>query len=371
MKPRFNLPEVTFAEKSPQQIETELVTAVEKELSTTLAPADPRRKFLQTIVTILTQQRVLVDSSAKQNLLAYAIGDMLDHKGEFVKTPRLEPKKARTTVRFTLSTPRQQVISAGTRVTAGDGVFFETKADVIVSGGQTSVDIPVECTVSGAIGNGYLPGQINQLVDPLRWVQKVENLTTTEGGADEEDDDSYAERIRQAPEGFSTAGPEGAYVYWAKSASPLIVDVSVRSPAAGEIEIRPLLQNGAIPGQEILDLVYAACNDRTRRPLTDYVQVLAPEAISYNIELTYWIHHADSSIAASTQSRVQQAVDEYRIWQKSKLGRNIDPSELIARVKNTGAKRVSVVSPVFQTIENYQFAVDAQVTVTYGGLEND
>ncbi|MFD2089923.1 baseplate J/gp47 family protein [Brevibacillus brevis] len=50
-------------------------------------------------------------------------------------------------------------------------------------------------------------GKLNQLVDPLPFVQSVSNVTESGGGADEEDDDSYAERIRQAPESFSVAGP--------------------------------------------------------------------------------------------------------------------------------------------------------------------
>ncbi len=366
---RFNLPDVAFVEKSAQQIEADTANRFKELTGIALGAADPRRKFIQTVAAIIAQQRVLIDRSAKQNLLAYAEDNYLDHLGALTETSRLAASYATVTVRFTLSTAVQQTIPAGTRVTAGDGVFFAVRAAVTVEAEQSYADVECQCTVAGAAGNGYLPGEINKLVDPLQWVQSVANITESAGGADVEDDDAYAERIRQAPESFSVAGPNGAYKYWAKSASQLIIDVSVRSPSAGVVEIRPLLTDGEIPGQEILDAVLAACSDKTKRPLTDDVQVLAPAAVSYDIDLTYWIDSANASTAVSIQAAVAQAVEDYKIWQKSMLGRAIDPSELVYRIKAAGAKRVSLTLPVYAAIESYEVAVEDNVTVTYGGLE--
>ncbi|GIO09678.1 hypothetical protein J31TS6_57060 [Brevibacillus reuszeri] len=368
---RFNLPDIEFANKSAQEIEAEAVSRYEKRTGVTLTKADPRRKFIQTIVALLAHQRSLIDYSAKQNLLAYSEDDNLDHLGALLDTPRLQPEFSKTTERFHLSILQSQTIPAGTRVSAGDGIFFATEKDVPVQLGMTYVDVVAICTQAGSIGNGYLPGQINQLVDPIQWIQSVENITESDGGADIEDDDPYAERIQQAPEKFSVAGPDGAYKYWARSASPLIVDVSVESPAPVEVEIRPLLKGGEIPGQEILDLVNQVCNDRSIRPLTDRVKVLAPEAITYDLSLTYWIRTSDSSVASSIRLKVEQAIQDYKIWQKSKLGRDLDPTELIARVKNAGAKRVAVVTPVYKAVATHQVAIDRSSTATYGGLEDD
>jgi len=367
---RFNLPDINFAEKSPLLIESEILQRFEQNTGRRLSPADPLRKFVQVIVSALVQLRVNIDFAAKQNLLAFAIGDALDAIGASYETPRLPASPAVTTLRFTLSAPSQLIIPAGTRATAGDGVFFATTQNVVVPGGVSYIDVPAECTQPGTVGNGYLPGQINQLVDPIQWVQYVENITESQGGTDVEDDDSYAERIRLSPESFSVAGPTEAYRYWAMTAHPSIVDVSVHSPAPMMVEIRPLLQGGELPGQEILDAVYEMCNDRRRRPLTDQVQVLAPEVVNYDIDLTYWISTEDASVAIEIQERVNQAIQEYIIWQKSRLGRAIDPSELIARVKNAGAKRVVVTEPINQPIEKYEVAIEQDVNVEFGGLED-
>lgn len=366
------LPQIEFVSTDVGEIEANIITVYEGLSGRKLAPGDPVRLFLQAIAAIIVQQRILINCAAKQNLLAYAEGTYLDHIGALVGTERLPAKAAQSTIRFTLTPqPQAVVIPAGTRVTPDGKTFFATLQSTTVAARSSQIDIVAECTIPGTVGNDWQVGQINKLVDPLPWVQKVENITVSSGGADEEDDDRYRERIRQAPEGFSIAGPEEAYKYWAKLAHQSIIDVSVTSPAPGQIEIRPLLENGEIPSQEILDAVEAICNDKRIRPLTDQVVVSAPEVVSYDIELTYYIAYENASIAAVIQEAITQAVNDYIAWQKAKLGRDINPSELIARVMAAGAKRVEVISPVFAAIEPYQVAIADTVSVQYGGLEDD
>ncbi|MDR7318924.1 baseplate J/gp47 family protein [Brevibacillus nitrificans] len=371
----FSLPDIQFVEVNADKITSEIITSYESLADRTLYPGDPIRLFLTGLAQIIVQQRVLINETGKQNLLRYANGDVLDHIGVTSNVPRLEQTAARTTQQFFLSTSlaSTKLIPAGTRVGPQNGgtLYFETAEALEIPAGALSGTVEVICTTSGVIGNGFLPGQINILIDPIPFVQNVTNITTSSGGADREADDAYRERIHISPESYSTAGPEGAYRFFATSASPLIVDVSVRSPSDGVVEIRPLLQNGEIPGEEILNLVLEACNDRSVRPLTDHVQVIAPEQVGYDLNVTYWISTDNSSMAASIQSAVGKAVDSYKAWQSSKLGRSIDPSELIARVKNAGAKRVTVTSPSFSDIEEHQVAKVNTETVAFGGLEDD
>ncbi len=365
-----NLPSISFVDTDAANIEASVITMYEAIAGRTLAQGDPIRLFLQAVAAIIIQQRVLIDYSAKQNLLAYAEEDKLDHLGVLVGVTRLEAAAATTTIRFNLSAAQSQVVTipAGIRGATASGVLFQVSNPINIPPGELYGDASATCLVAGDVGNGYVPGQINQLVDPLPWVQSIANITESEGGAEREKDDHYRERIRLAPESFSTAGPDGAYLFWAKSASQTIVDVSVHSPDPGEVELRPLLTGGEIPGTEILDAVEAAVNDKTVRPLTDLVSVLAPEVVNYDVEMVYYIHKDKATQSQAIQQAVDQAVADYVLWQKSKLGRDVNPSELIWRVRAAGADRVEVTLPVFAEMEVYQVAVAENVTANYGGL---
>ena len=369
---KFNLPDITFAEKDTQIIENEIIQGYEEIAGQTLAEGDPRKKLLQSEVPIIVGQRSLIDYSAKQNLLAYAAGDILDHIGILVGCTRLPATAATSTVRFTLSMVRSQstTIEAGKRVTSGDNVFFATVSEYVIPQGTTTADIKVECLTVGAVGNGYGIGDLKTLVDPIPYVASVSNITVSEGGIDIEADDPYRDRIQQAPESFSTAGPDGAYMYWAKTASSTIIDVEVFSPSPGVVHICPLVTGGQIPGQEILDAVLTICSDKKVRPLTDHTHAVAPEQVEYAIDVSYWINKEDENLAVSIRAKVDQSVNDYKLWQKSKLGRGIDPSQLIQVMKNAGAERVAVTAPVYQALNKNQVAKEEEIIlVNYGGIE--
>lgn len=67
---------------------------------------------------------------------------------------------------------------------------------------------------------------------------------------------------------------------------------------------------------------------------------------------------------------LQQGIEEYKTWQRT-MGRDIDPAELIARIKNAGAKRVRVAAPIDVVTESAQIPKLVSCSVVYGGLEDD
>ncbi|HWR07742.1 baseplate J/gp47 family protein [Sporomusa sp.] len=367
-----DLPSISFVDTDATNIEASVITMYEAIADRTLAQGDPVRLFLQSVAAIIIQQRILIDYSAKMNLLAYAEGDYLDHLGILVGVTRLPAAAATVTLRFTLSVAQPQVVTipAGIRATTPNGIIFMVTSPVDIPAGALAADAPAACTVAGREGNGYMSGQVNQFVDPLPWVQAVTNVTESAGGADTEEDESLRARIQQAPESFSTAGPDGAYAFWAKTASALIADVAVYSPAPGEVELRPLLIGGELPREEILQAVMEACNDKKVRPLTDKVTVLAPETVDYAVQLTYYLSRENAASSLALQQAVNQAVNDYVTWQKAKLGRDINPSELIWRVRAAGASRVEVTAPVYAELQPYQVAMASAVTTNFGGLND-
>ncbi len=371
--------DIQFAPMDARAIEAAVIAGFESaarlagQADFRLYPGDPRRLFLEAVALLITQQNALIDKTGKSTLLRYAGEDTIEDIGWLygARADRLQPSAALTTIRFTLSTTRPAVttIAAGTRLAVGDVLFATTEALDIPAGTITG-DVTARCGATGPTGNGFLPGQINTLVDRNPFVDTAVNTTESAGGADREDLESYRVRVREAPESFSVAGPDGAYAFWGKTAHASIMDVAVWTPEPGYVNVAPLLEGGTMPSQEIMDAVLDILSDKTRRPLTDHVEVVAPDPVEYDITATYWIDQNDVASAPAIQAAVDAAVEAYRQWQRGKLGRDINPSELHRRMMNAGARRVAISFPTYTVLEQGQVAQDAAVDVRYGGLEH-
>lgn len=371
-----NLNPISFAEKDAETVKTEIIKKYEEASGRTLAQGDPIRLFLLTIADVIIHQRELINFTGKMNLLAYAEGDYLDHLGALLDVGRIQSQPASVTLKFTLSTTENgaMVIPKDTRVTGGnEKIYFAVDEDTTIPSGEKEGTVKATCTENGTKGNGFAVGTLKKLVDPLPFVSEVSNTTVSAGGGDTEADDSYRERIHEAPESFSDAGSLGAYEFFAKSANADIIDMNVSSPAAGEVQIVPLLSGGEIPEQEVLDDVLEVCNAEKVRPLTDKVTAKAPTTVSYDINASYYINTDDKSQSTSIQNAVTKAVSEYVLWQKSRLGRDIDPSKLYEMMVQAGAKKVTVTSPVIKTLQQTELAVAGKVTVNFlgGGKMNE
>ncbi len=366
-----NLPDLTFAESDPDLVELHIAEIVGNFLGRKLSRADPLRLFLKGVEAIIIQQRLLIDETAKQGLLAYATSDRLDHLGILVGTERLQPEYAKTTMKLTLSTARKTatIIPAGTRFTAGDGVMFALDENTIIDAGNVTAEAIATCTQSGAIGNDYKAGELSKIVDPLAFLASAVNITATSGGADMESDNSYRDRIQQAPESFSCAGPTGAYEYFTKEASALISDVAVTNPEPGVVRVYPLLKDGRLPSTEIIQLVERKLNYRTIRPLTDKVEVVAPKQVNVSLQVSYWIERSDASNAKNIQEKAQKAVNEYVAWQKEKLGRDVNPTELYYRLRVAGVKRIELGDFTAKVIEPHEVAIVTS-EMNFEGLED-
>ncbi len=221
-------------------------------------------------------------------------------------------------------------------------------------------------------GNGYRTGELKNLVDPIPYIDRVENLTVTEGGADLETDENLAERIYLAPSSWSTAGPDDAYKYWVRTFDAGISDVRVESQVPGDVEIYFMLQGGELPDEAMVGELERFLRDEDVRPLTDHVIVRAPHEVRYGISLVYYVNESDRLRAAVIQENVARAVEEYIVWQKGKIGRDINPDQLRRLVISAGAKRVDVNEPEFRSITWSSIALPmGEAEVLYGGVEDD
>lgn len=368
-------PDISFVDTDAAGIENTLIQSYELFTGRTLYPADPARLFVLWVADIIIQERVNIDFSAKQNLPRYAEGEYLDSLAEIFKDAyRLEAKRAKTTLKFTLSVTLETatIIPAGTRATADGEIMFQTLEALTILAGGKSGTVTAECLTAGKIGNGFVPGQINQLVDIFPYWESVQNVSESDGGADEESDAAFYDRMRESMETFSTAGPLGAYEYFAKTASALIVDVKATSPEPGEVDVRVLLAGGELPGTEMLKTVSDILSADKVRPLTDHVTVAAPGTVPYSIDFTYYTQEDAAVSGATVADNIAAAVQSFKEWQGAKMGRDVNPSRLIALLMQAGAKRVEVRSPTFAKVtENAVAVLSGTAVIVNGGAESE
>lgn len=373
--------DIHFVEIDTNTIKQYVISTYEELTGETLARAHPVRLFLETLAAIICWLMANVDYAARMNMLAYSEGYFLDLLGDLVGCTRIDEKAATTKFKITLSAvrPHAVIIPAGTRVATATNIMFATDNDVTILAGNTEATVHGTCLVNGTAGNDFASGEISKIIDHVAYVSTMVNITASEGGADIEDDESYRNRIREAPESFGS-GTDGWYKNHVKEVSNFIGDVYVEGPEDREAEgkeikpgvvvVYPLKTDGTIPGaelkQEIIDYLY----DPKIHYLTDQLFVENPIVEEYDINLTYYIDLADSTQEAAIQEAVNKAVNAHVIWQKEKLGRDVNPSRLIHSIIVAGAKRVDVSAPSYKKIKKNMVATAKNINVVYGGLED-
>ena len=376
-----DLPDISFIEyKTVDDVKASMVADYEAYMTeatgkTYTLPRVSRDRFkLYAAAAQIYQAMKYVDIKGKMDTVKYSVGDFLDLLGAFrCGATRNQAAAAVTTIRFTLSAARASVtaIPQGTRIAAGQ-LFFATSVYIEIPAGDLTADIPATCMTAGETGNGLAPGELKTLVDPVPYVQSVENTSTSSGGADRESDESFAARIFIAPGKYSTAGSRNGYEYHVQDYSSAIGGVHVSSDqAAGTVDIVFVMADGSLPSAEMISAMSQHMSAETLRPMNDLVTVRAPAEVKYTVSLTYYINQSDNNRAVAIQQAVSAAVDSYVAWQR-KIGRDINPSKLLALVMDAGAKRAQIAAPIFTAIPADSIAaIDGAASITYGGLEDD
>ena len=361
--------EVNFIETNAEEILSRLISRFEEYTGEVLYPADERRIFLQGFAYVLAEEAIHINETGRGNLLRYATGNQLDAIGDLYSNSRLDEECADVEIKITISAAQTKDITVpkGTRVTPDGSHFFATNNELVFAANTTTLSQTVMATavVAGTDYNGFVAGQINSLVDTNPYIESVVNTTTSSGGTDVEDDESYRERLQISPFSFSIAGPSEAYRSIALSTSNDIGDALVYSPEGGEVKIVVVKTGGAIPlsNDPLLDEIYKACSAKTVRPLTDHVSVIAATPVDTAINISWYVANEDTSVTAA----VIQAVEDYKTWQTAKIGRAVNPDYLRKIMMNAGAARVDITTPVFKTLKNNEIARITTTTVTYAG----
>jgi phage-related baseplate assembly protein len=315
----MNYPDVSFIDNlSVETLEENMIRWFKekrKELTgkdITLGAADDRRLILSTGAYFIYQAFQKTDQAGKMGLLKYATGDFLENLGALKGVTRNPARGATVTLRYSMTSARTSVtpVPAGSRATAGDGVYFSTQEYAEIAAGDTYVDIEATCDTPGTDGNVYAIGEIDKMEAAVPFIDSVTNTTKAQNGRDIESDDDLRERILLAPESYTSAGSKGAYEYYVRTYDSTIEDVSITSPTPREVEIRCILANGELPQTEYINGLTAYLNSPDIKMLTDLISVEAPDTVNYSINMTYYINQSDTASALTIQNAVNNAVSK-------------------------------------------------------------
>lgn len=377
--------EYKFVSTSTSGIIADITERYEEITGRTLLPSDPDKLFVQWVAGVIAQERIIVNYIGNQNIPSRAVGTNLDALGEEiynVERPQAQP--AVCTMRFYISAAQETAVEVpkGIKVTDGAGKYiWETTKETAVPIGEVYADVTAQCTTAGTEANGFAPGQINTLVDvdQVLYYASCENIDTSNSGTQTATDAEYYELMRAGLEAYSTAGPKGAYEYHAMAVSTEIADVCAINPIdkPGYVHIFAIMEDGNIADDGTKAAILEACSDSKVRPLTDVVEVVDPEVVEFDIELTYYAdRNADASLL-SIESAVSAAVEEFTEWQCKKIGRDINPSKLMWLLRDSGAKRIDIGSPVFTSLRDGsdrlvpQVARVRNISLKNGGYEDE
>jgi phage-related baseplate assembly protein len=182
-----------------------------------------------------------------------------------------------------------------------------------------------------------------------------------------ESDADFRRRVQLSLEGFSTAGPIGAYIYHALSADPDVLDASATSPLPGDVVVTVLSRTGSgAASPALVAAVQAALSADDVRPLCDTVGVQSATIVNWHIAATLTCYPGPDRavILAAAQAAAQAyAADQHR------LGRDVTLSGIYAALHRPGVQRVALVNPVADiVIADHQASWCTAITLTDGGV---
>lgn len=183
-----------------------------------------------------------------------------------------------------------------------------------------------------------------------------------------ESDTEFRRRIQLSLEGFSVAGPRGAYIFHGLSADADVLDISATSPDPGEVLISVLSRTGnGAASAPLLAAVEEKLNEDSIRPLTDLVTVQSASIVNYNVHAHLYVYPGPDSSVVLTKALA--ALDTY-IAQVHKIGQDVTLSGIYAALHQPGVQRVNLIQPNANVvISDTQASHCTGINVTIAGTD--
>lgn len=164
-----------------------------------------------------------------------------------------------------------------------------------------------------------------------------------------ESNESLRKRVQLAPEGQTTAGSEGSYIFHGLNADARVKDIYPYAPLdendnpTGICNIYVLSTEGdGTASEELLNVVNAALNAKSIRPLTDKPLVYSASILNYSIEAEIFIDEGpDENIVLHSCYKADQ---EYTKKSHAFNG-GVSLSGIYQALHQPGVSRVNLISP--------------------------
>lgn len=181
-----------------------------------------------------------------------------------------------------------------------------------------------------------------------------------------ESDADFRSRIQLSPEGYTTAGSEGSYVFHGLGADADVKDIQAVSPTPGQVTVYVLsrIGNGAA-SPDLIAAVNATLNAARVRPMTDQVTVLSASIVNYSItaQLVLYPGPDPAVVLAAANAAINAYVQAQR-----RIGYDVPLSGIYAALHQSGVQRVNLTSPsVNLVIGNGEASYCTAITVTVAG----
>jgi phage-related baseplate assembly protein len=187
--------------------------------------------------------------------------------------------------------------------------------------------------------------------------------------------ETFRQRVAEAYEGFSTAGPRGAYIHHSKQADGRVFDVSVQTPIPGEVlvTILPQLADQA-DGVAIAAAVETYLSDEDIRPLGDVVTVQDATTIGYEIDVDVYLYPGPEY--EPVLEEVRRRLEAY-IERAYRLGFDLQPSAIAAAAHVVDVDGNSLVQKVVVNeppetevgVDEAPQSTAGDITITFGGYD--
>jgi len=320
---------------------------------------------------LLAQSNIQMDEFILQDILmsnytmVTASGEFLDDFGYRDLVHRIPASFSNNIVVFTLPSVRNvpSIIPAGTDIGTSDGVIFNVDEDLIIPSGSLSGSVSVTCEEEGTIGNVNI-GEINIILTELGFPCTVTNEVNFVNGVDEEDDDTYRERIRYTAEHY----PAFSYDWFEMKARTIVRDAKYELLPESNNAVLTFINNSDNTAETLLTNLFNEGQNRcgflhlSFTPASEVQVFNQPNAIInvYIDDLSSW-----NIISEDIRNKLINYTNNLRIGEVFEINMVKFLCESVSGV--TGVI-ISNMTDVDLTVSQYSFTDGTDINLVNGGI---